>query len=258
MNAFQNSKNMFGTIGKTAITNQIEEAISFAGDWFVVAVQSQIEKFAAIEKDTEEQIKLLNDQLSGQKDARGIPCASDMELYDLMSGLNYELYATNEQHYSIWEMIFINLFKTIEISIKTQISIAYPDVNLKDFFNWEVVREFFKTKGIDICTFSEYQIINEIRFVNNNLKHSPEIVDNVFKQKIPEFNGLQNFTSTSLQAYYLRIKSIPKIFLERLGKAIIEELFTYSDERLEQLSIGFKSKMDKETIGRLIAKLKSG
>jgi hypothetical protein len=249
---------IFENIEKMQTMHYIEETYRFLGDWFEDAVKPQIEKLESIEKDTDNKMKSFDENLTGVTNDNGMPCESDLEIYNEMGGLHNELYETSEQLYAIWEMIFVNLFKTIEISIKTQISTAYPDVNLNDFFKWETVKEFLRSKKIDIGSFPEYKAINEIRLINNNLKHSSEIAEIVCKQNIPEFDGLQYFTSAALKAYYLRNKSVPKFLLKQLGKAIISELYTYSDERLEELAKELKRKMDKETIEKFITKLKPG
>lgn len=104
-----------------------------------------------------------------------------MELYEKQGEYYIERYWINQQLRSLSEMLIINAFKNIEINIKTLIKIAYPDVNSKDFYKWDSLVQFFKSKNIELSSLQGYQEILNIKNINNSLKHTGVINDAIKK-----------------------------------------------------------------------------
>lgn len=51
---------------------------------------------------------------------------------------------------SLTEMKIVYLFKSLELTIKRFVIHAYPTIDIKSFFKWENIKEFFKGQGIGI------------------------------------------------------------------------------------------------------------
>ncbi len=152
------------------------------------------------------------------------------------------------------EMRIIYLYKNIEISIKRIIEIAYPEIKTNSFFNWNSMNNFFKSKHIELKNVAKYDIYDQLRLVNNNIKHS-EIINKEIK-KIKEFKNNEKFDFSTLSEFYMRIYQGIHLFLNEVGNQIINELYLFSDERLTELSNSYKDRMSIKDLNLFIEKLK--
>lgn len=253
----ENRSEIWKKMDRLQIKHQLDESYYKLGDWFENAVKSQLKMLKDSEINLDKKIVEINDKLSGDEKEDGSPCDSDIEIYSQMGSLNNELYEVSEQRYAIWQMIFVNIFRTMEIGIKTQLSTIYPAIDLRDLYIWENIKGFLKSKKIEIGSFKEYAVINQIRLINNDIKHSSKISENVLKQQIPEFSGKEYYDSESLNNYYDRIKDFPKLFMKQLSNELFDEMYKFDDERIGEIAKDFKKRMDKNAIAKFIEKLKT-
>ena len=70
------------------------------------------------------------------------------------------------------ELAIVALYKKIEITTKSAVLIAYPDIPSKDLFQIKKLKKALKAKKIDIHQLSHYASMDEIRCLNNAIKHS--------------------------------------------------------------------------------------
>ena len=122
--------------------------------------------------------------------------------------------------------------------MKSLIHSAYPEVNTKDFFQWDNMSTYFKNRGIKISDFEGYSEVIDLRKVNNSIKHNSRINEEI--NKIKEFSGEPHYTYTNIESFYNRIKSKIQTFIRLLGNAIIEDLFSFDDERIDKISNDFR------------------
>lgn len=244
----------------------LRSAANNLDDWFEKAVNPRILEISQEIEKVEQKISDLNERLTHETvDIEGNPCDDnfeygrpcdhDIEIYEEIGGLYYDLQILNEQQLSIESMRLVYLYKSFEILLKDIISETFPKVNKRDLFQWENVKSLINSNGIKFSGLNEYKYINEIRIVNNNIKHSSFIDEQTKKQAIPEFDQKESFDFKSMNSYYLRIKEKPKLFLIDLAEELISYLYDYDDERITNIANEFKSKMDTASGKKLIAAL---
>lgn len=160
----------------------------------------------------------------------------------------------NQEIFSLCEMAIIYLFKNMEIAIKRTLQIAYPHVNTRDFFNWKDLNNFLSSKDILVNKIVGFKEFDELRKVNNNLKHGDFISQEV--NSIPEFKGIEQFDFPNLMDFYFRVRDKCEQFLNGIGDAIIQDLYCFTEERLKALAESFRERMDEQTIDTFIKLLK--
>jgi hypothetical protein len=160
----------------------------------------------------------------------------------------------DEEMVAFAEMKIIFAFKHLEINIKRLIASAYFGTPTRDYFNWENLKTFFKSKSIIINTLECYKEVEQLRVVNNFLKHSINI-DELSSKEIPEFKDQALISYPELNSFYNRIKKFPNKFLESLSLAIYNEEYEFSEPKLDDLAESFALRMDKQTAFEFCKKL---
>lgn len=189
-----------------------------------------------------------------QFDEETQPSEADLTVFDEL-GANYWLIHSNEDSLlSLSEMRIIFLFKSIESAIKEMTVIAYPKTNKRDFFRWELVASHLKINGVEIKNITGYEEVNQLRIVNNNIKHSQEL--NEETRKIHYWKDEEEFTFKNLERFYDNNKIPIMSFMEALGEAIIRSTYELSDEKLEEMSKELFDRLDRKQTEKLIANLK--
>jgi hypothetical protein len=151
------------------------------------------------------------------------------------------------------EIRIIYAFKHLEINIKRLLTTAYPGTNIKSFYKWDSLNDFIKSKGIAPKQLKAYKGVDELRVVNNTLKHTLELNDEV--RKIPEFTKAALISHIALDEFYTRVKSQPFVFLNDLCHAIFRERFIFDDQKVDDLAEQLASRLDKEMALHLADKL---
>lgn len=154
---------------------------------------------------------------------------------------------------SLLEMKIVYLFKSLELSIKYLIKTAYPDMDTKSLFKWESIKDFFKSRGIDISKIDGYQECVDLKKINNCIKHNGSINEEI--QSILEFKGQSYLEHRQLETFYKRINQKVKVFCITLKEEIKTDLYVFSNERLTKLTEDFYERMDDKTIEEFIEKL---
>lgn len=163
---------------------------------------------------------------------------------------NIELFSQHLR--SLNEMRIIYLFKNLEINIKSIIKYAYPDVNTKEFYRWQILISFLEEKSIAVKEIAGYDEVISLKEVNNALKHSDSFQQHL--TRIPEFNS--GFSNTSLEQFALRVRPKIESFLEHLSVAVADERFSFTDERIDKIVEEYFHRMDKSSFEIFIEKLK--
>jgi len=153
------------------------------------------------------------------------------------------------------EMKIVYLYKNLEINIKRLLSASYK-VKTKDFYQWERLKQFIKDKNIKLNEIDEYQKIDQLRKVNNFIKHSSSKISEDLKS-ISEFSDLKRLRHYELDEFYERVKFAPFKFLLSLSDKIYQDLYEFNDTRLDNISELLALRMDEETAAKFIEKLKN-
>jgi molybdopterin/thiamine biosynthesis adenylyltransferase len=66
----------------------------------------------------------------------------------------------------------VGLYGQVEICIKNMVAIALPNVDQKRLFRWDHLGRSLATVGIEIKKLHEYKRVNQLRCLNNAIKHS--------------------------------------------------------------------------------------
>lgn len=150
-------------------------------------------------------------------------------------------------------MKVIYAYKLFELNAKRLVKLFYPKVPVRNLFQWEVLKDFFKSKNIKFSEIDSFSELNDLRKVNNNLKHSCIVDKEILK--IKEFTKEGSYNYNELEAFYERVNKAPVKFLQSLANAIKKERFVFDDERIENIAHEFAKRMEPELAERFIQKL---
>ena len=110
---------------------------------------------------------------------------------------------------SLLEMKVLYLYKEVEIRLKTIISNKY-NKSIKSLKNLNSIIDYFLDRGINIKEIKDYDKVNELRLVSNDLKHSIKIYS---AKDVIEFSDLIEFDSLSLNKFLsLKIYEVENFF----------------------------------------------
>jgi hypothetical protein len=155
---------------------------------------------------------------------------------------------------ALLEMKIIYAFKHLEINTKKLLFHSYnelPNANPK----WHEMINFLKKRKISVKDISGYTEVNELRLVNNSLKHSYQSVDKSISE-IEEFkNGsIQNFES--LDNFYNRIMDYPSLFFCDLMEKVEKEINDFNEKKLQNIADKATNRMNKENAEKLIIEIR--
>lgn len=218
---------------------------------FANAIQEPVEKLKYQIKTDIEQRDLLWAKLSGEEE----PTAEDLDIYEGIADLAEAIEWNSNQLYALNEMRVIYLFKDIEIEMKTLLNTAFASVNIKKLFNWEVISTVCKENNIRLEEIDGYKQVNELRQLNNSIKHSDYLDDNCVK--IIGINGSdEEDYSEALENFCNQIEPKIATFKERFAKLVADELYEFPISKLNGMAMDLTERMDKEDALRYIERLK--
>lgn len=184
-----------------------------------------------------------------------IPTTDDIEIMEDQADCDQHTGLLKDKLISIFEMRIVSLFKSVEIEIKQLLKQTYTDINTKNFYRWDIMSNFFKSIDININDIEGYSETNQLRIVNNQIKHNSTLNNDV--KSIPEFSHSDNFSPDNLETFYSRIYPITNKFVSSLSREIYNERYEFNDERLLEIANSYKGRMDKSTLSKFIEKLNS-
>lgn len=161
-----------------------------------------------------------------------------------------------EEIWALIEMKIIYSFKFLELNIKKLIRTTFQGTKTNDFYKWDSLNSFLKSKNIKPENLKGFQEIIQLKDVNNSLKHSGEFNDEI-KKRIPEFGKKHIVTFYDLNSFYARIKTFPKIYLDELASAIQTELYEFNEQKIDRIANNIANRMEKSDVDSLIKAIKS-
>lgn len=207
-------------------------------------LEDKISEFHNLESDIMCQIGELGDDFEDSSPEKIDLHSSLGEAYNNAVAFEYQLLA-------IKEMKIVSLYKNVETLLKEMIVVASPAENKSDLFKWDNMKTFFRLKGINFTNLPGYEFVNQLRLVNNNIKHSSEISSEIHRQGIIEFKNEDELTAANLDDFYNRIKVHIKPFLKSVADGIYSNLFEFDDSRIEMIAKEYAQVMDDSTLLRL-------
>jgi hypothetical protein len=165
-----------------------------------------------------------------------------------------EIFSIESRVLSIYEMIIVNDYKEFELILKRLLK-ASLDFDEKDFRSFENLKPILKSKGIVFSDVKNYNDINDLRKVNNYIKHSDfSEIPNDLKQ-IKEFRKIENLNFIALKEFHQRVKDLRYNFIFDLKQKIYNHLYDYDESRIENIAYRMLKRMDNKQINLLIKKL---
>ena len=169
------------------------------------------------------------------------------------------MYLEVEQHYclidneyireEIWaliEMKIIYAFKFLEINIKKLIRTSFSGTKTNDFYKWNLLNSFLKSKNIRPENLKGFQEVIQLKDVNNTLKHSEEFNEEI-KKRIPEFRNKKSITFSDLNSFYKNQAAITKN-LEIISGTVPEGVYltslSYQSNNSQIIISGFSEKRE--------------
>ncbi len=196
----------------------------------------------SIIKELEKKLVNLNQKVEGLPIKEKVDCRMN-------------IYFLEKELLAIAEMKIIYAYKHFETHLKYLLKASYRDVKDNELFKWEFVKDYLKTKKILPSEIDCFQEINELRELNNSIKHSMDIINNKTRI-IKEFSNKAKLTYLDFVNFYNRIESCSYKFIFSLCEKIENDLYEYDNERLQKIAEEYALRMDKRTIEKFIDKLK--
>jgi hypothetical protein len=230
--------------------------------WFETAISSRIDSLSnELNELNDKLIKIEQDRLDYEEindvyNEDGKPYEEYLDFFGEIGEINAEIDLLSMQHLSIEEMKIVCLYKEFEILLKEMLKISLENIDTNQIYKWEHIKSILNNIGINIGDIDRHNQINELRIVNNSIKHSNIINEKVHKSMVAEFDGKEEFDSQSLSDFYLRIRDEPVSFIKSLANKIIEYLFVFDDERIEKIVSQYQYRMDKDAAFKLSEILK--
>lgn len=166
-----------------------------------------------------------------------------------------EIYFMEQELKAISEMKILYAYKHFENKLKFLLCAAYGASKSK-MFKWEFVIEFLKEKNIDIKNINCYSEINELRNLNNCIKHSDDIKNDSRIMSIREFQKKTFIQYEDLLIFYKRIENAPSAFIYSLSDYIYKDLYVFDENRINQEAEKIALRMTETEASILIEKIK--
>lgn len=166
-------------------------------------------------------------------------------LHSQMQGYIQDVIYLEDELFALFEMKIIYAFKHLEINIKQLLSAAYQDNYINRQFKWDAIVQFLNSKNIAAKDINDYDNINQLRNLNNSLKHSDRVIDQSIKH-IPEFKDKETLHYNDLELFYNRVKRSPDVFLTSLISYVFKDIYTFPYERVAEMAKSFALRMDKK------------
>jgi hypothetical protein len=166
-------------------------------------------------------------------------------LHSQMYGYIQDVIYLEDELFALFEMKVIYAFKHLEINIKQLLFAAYQSNYINRQFKWDSIIQFLNSKNITAKDLNDYESINQLRNVNNSLKHSDKVIDQSIKN-IPEFKDKDTLSYYELELFYNRVKKTPNAFLTSLVSFAFKDIYTFTHERIFEIAKSFALRMEKK------------
>ncbi|HAS8533364.1 TPA: hypothetical protein I7745_20905 [Vibrio vulnificus] len=145
--------------------------------------------------------------------------------------LNYELL-------SLLEMRIVHLYKSYELLLKSILKTL--DVDTSQVRNINDIKVKFSDYGVDLVNVESYRASHELRLVNNSIKHSTLISDQV-KAELPAFSNVSVFEYSALSQFFEQTKPLLVNHVSQLIDSLKLALDNNNDAELNEIVTPFQA-----------------
>lgn len=181
------------------------------------------------------------------------PSEKEQTIFEELGESEWLIESNKDSLLSLSEMRVIFLFKTIENAIKEILVIAFPKIQKKSLYRWDVMVNFLKSNDVELGKLEGYDTANQLRIVNNNIKHSSNIAEET--KKILYWKHETNFTYKNINTFYNNIHKLIIKFMKDLGEAIVIAVYELTNEKLDEISQIIFDRLETKRVEVLIIKL---
>lgn len=151
------------------------------------------------------------------------------------------------------EIKIIYAYKDFEVKFVRLLKAAYPEENITNAHKWNALIDFLKSRGMKTKDIVDYNLVNQLREVNNSLKHSPEFKEQIVNM-VDEISS-KHVSYRELLSFYERIKGSPMKFIESLKSMIYRDLYEFDEQRIQRFARSLALRMNKEQASALSGSL---
>lgn len=143
---------------------------------------------------------------------------------------------------ALFQVKIIYAFSHFEINLKRLLSSTYSDESINKRSNWNSLIEYLDYKSINLKELKGYKEVDELRLVNNSLKHAYSFDRSL--SHIAEFKEIKELTYVELEKFYERVEKFPNIFLTSIITEVFKDMYEFDNERLERVAKSLALRMD--------------
>jgi hypothetical protein len=206
----------FSTLKKNSKSNFKRLQITVIADYDEQVIDGMYEH-ALISKSTFE--KELSSKASEIENDSSL---NEDERYSLMDSISDESYVNQQTTDLIGEMQIIALYKTVEIAIKRMLKASdlFTEKQLESFFRISKLKKQIKNKVCDLTTLQGYGEYDELRCINNCIKHSGKV-----NKELSVYSGwYEGDPINEFHPTYQRLKSNVKSFVSELKNSLVAKV----------------------------------
>ena len=175
-------------------------------------------------------------------------------LYFQMQDYIYDNIYLEDELFALYQVKIIYAFSHFEINLKRLLSSTYDDKTINKKSDWNSFIQYFSFKNINIKCIEGYKEVDQLRQVNNSLKHASGYDKSL--NHIDEFKNIERITYAELEKFYNRVEKFSNIFLRKIISEIHIDMYEFNDEKLKSIAESLALRMDNNTVEIFIEELK--
>lgn len=129
------------------------------------------------------------------------------------------------------EMKLVYAYKSFEFHLKFLLKSYYPELKKSELYKWDTVLDFLKSKNIDPKKINCFKEIDELRNINNAIKHSSITNSRILPI---EFKDESHITYKNILAFYNRIENCGTEFFKSLNEFIKVDIYYFDEDKINE------------------------
>lgn len=129
------------------------------------------------------------------------------------------------------EMKLIYAYKSFEFHLKFLLKSYYPELKKSELYKWDTVLDFLKSKNIDPKKINCFKEIDELRNINNAIKHSSITSSRILPI---EFKDESHITYKNILVFYNRIENCGTEFFKSLYEFIKVDIYYFDEDKVNE------------------------
>jgi hypothetical protein len=151
--------------------------------------------------------------------AKATDVSSDDKFF-LQDALSDEVYFLEEVEKLSNELAIIALYKKMEITTKRAVSIAFPKVPTHSLFKVNHLKKSLLRQGVDITSLAHYRAMDEVRCLNNSIKHDGTVGTEL--AAYPAWKKKKGQPLMNLDVAYMRLAPKCAVYMQELLGELIK------------------------------------